>query len=79
MKSLQLPDLVVRDHPLVRCILSTQPRDSTGIHSKGERKYHLTHLLKLMDPFVLVRTVIPEVPVEPVALGAGLALEVESV
>lgn len=38
-----------------------------------------THLLKLMCPLGPARTVIPEVPVEPVALGAGLGLDVESV
>lgn len=36
----------------------------------------MTHLRKLIWPLGPVRTVIPEVPVEPAVLGAGLGREV---
>lgn len=63
------------------CVLSIllpsplTPRRPTASHNNSLDTTNQTHLLKLIWPLGPVRTVIPEVPVEPAVLGAGLGLE----
>lgn len=51
------------------------PREPQPRPHNNNLDINQTHLLKLIWPLGPVRTVIPEVPVEPAVLGAGLGLE----
>ncbi|GAT25322.1 nuclear pore complex protein An-Nup82 [Aspergillus luchuensis] len=54
----------------------SQPRERKRAKKQSPQR-STTHLLKLICPFGPVRTVIPDVPVEPAVLGAGLVLEAD--
>lgn len=63
---------IIAIHSQLSSLPPSTPRQQCNHH---HRQYKTTDLLKLIWPFGPVRTVIPEVPVEPAVLGAGEALE----